>query len=48
MKLVRLEVLMRLTMKKTCCDKCCHFGQGKFSNTLQQPVASMSDMEAAG
>jgi len=48
MELVRLEVLMALTMKKTCCKKCCHFGQGKFSNTLEQPAACTSDVEDGG
>jgi len=48
MELVRLEVLMALTTKKTCCKKCCHFGQGKFSNTLEQPAASTTDVEDGG
>jgi hypothetical protein len=48
MELVRLEVLMALSMKKTCYEKCCHSGQGKFSNTLEQPAASTSDVADGG
>jgi hypothetical protein len=48
MELLRLEVLMMLTTKKTCCEQCCHFGRGKFSNILEQPAASTLDRADGG